>query len=101
MTITLNNRYVFDDLRRLGAPPAFLLHEVKSQAGTVFRMPCIVGMTAMYLLYAMLMFGNDGQLTMGELSGLGVCLVILFMMAGIFYAVYRITVRKMCGELGI
>jgi hypothetical protein len=64
-------------------------------------MPCIVGMTAMYLLYAMLMFGNDGQLTMGELSGLGVCLVILFMMAGIFYAVYRITVRKMCGELGI
>lgn len=101
MTITLNNRYVFDDLRRLGAPPAYLLREVKSQAGTVFRVPCIVGITAMYLLYAMLMFGNDGQLVIGELGGLGVCLVILFVIAGIFYTVYRITVRKMCGELGI
>ncbi|MDE7185018.1 MAG: ABC transporter permease, partial [Lachnospiraceae bacterium] len=101
MTIALNNRYVFDDLRRLGAPPAFLLREVKSQAGTVFRTPSIVGMTAMYLLYGMLMFGNDGQLVPGELAGLGVCLIILFAMAGIFYAVYRVTVRKMCGELGI
>ena len=101
MTITLNNRYVFDDLRRLGASPAYLLREVKSQAGTVFRMPCFVGMTAMYLLYVMLMFGNDGQIVPGELAGLGACLVILFVMAGIFYVVYRMTVRNMCGELGI
>ena len=101
MTITLNNRYVFDDLRRLGASPAYLLREVKSQAGTVFRMPCFVGMTAMYLLYVMLMFGNDGQIVPGELAGLGACLVILFVMAGIFFVVYRMTVRKMCGELGI
>lgn len=71
MTITLNNRYVFDDLRRLGAPPAYLLREVKSQAGTVFQVPCIVGMTSMYLLYAMLMFGNDGQLVMRELGDSG------------------------------
>lgn len=101
MTITLNNRYVFDDLRRLGAPPAFLVREVKSQAGTVFRMPSVVGMTAMYLLYVMLMFGNDGQLVMGEVAGLGVCLIILLVMACIVYAVYRITVQKMCRELEI
>ena len=62
-------------------------------------MPSVVGMTAMYLLYAMLMFGNDGQLVMGEIAGLGACLIILLVMAGIFYAVYRITVRKMCEEL--
>ena len=101
MTITLNNRYVFDDLRRLGAPPAFLVREVKSQAGTVFRMPSVVGMTAMYLLYAMLMFGNDRQLVMGEIAGLGACLIILLVMACIVYAVYRITVQKMCRELEI
>ena len=64
-------------------------------------MPCFVGMTAMYLLYVMLMFGNDGQIVPGELAGLGACLVILFVMAGIFFVVYRMTVRKMCGELGI
>ena len=101
MTIALNNRYVFDDLRRLGAPPAFLVREVKSQAGTVFRMPSVVGMTAMYLLYAMLMFGNDGQLVMGEIAGLGACLIILLVMACIVYVVYRVTVRKMCRELEI
>ncbi|MDE7324656.1 MAG: ABC transporter permease [Lachnospiraceae bacterium] len=101
MTIALNNRYVFDDLRRLGAPPSFLVREVKSQVGTVFRMPSIVGMTMMYLLYALLMLGNDGQLVSGEIGGLAVCLVILLLIAGIFYVVYRYTVRKMCGELGI
>ena len=37
-TIALNNRYLFDDLKKLGASSAFLTREVKSQCKKVFRL---------------------------------------------------------------
>lgn len=101
MTITLNNRYVFDDLRRLGASPAFLKREVRSQAGSVFRIPSLVGMGAMYFLYILIMLANDGRLASGELAGLAACLGMLLLMSAVYYIVYRYTVRKMCAELEI
>lgn len=101
MTIALNNRYVFDDLRRLGASPAFLLKEVTSQSTKVFAIPAGVGMGAMYFLYVLLMIGNDGRLSTSELGGLTGCLGILLVLGLLFYLVYRYTVKKMAGELGI
>lgn len=101
MTIALNNRYVFDDLKRLGASPAFLKKEVKNQANTVFKIPAVIGLSVMYLLYVMLMFGNDGRLTMSEIGGLTFCLGILFLLAAIFYTVFRYTIKRMCMQLGI
>lgn len=101
MTLALNNRYVFDDLKRLGAAPAFLKKEIKSQASIAFKIPSIVGMSAMYILYAMIMFANDGQLVAGETAGLIICLGILILLGTIFYLVYRYTVRKMCVQLDI
>ncbi len=98
MTIALNNRYVFEDLKRLGASPAFLLKEIKGQAGPVFKIPAAVGMTAMYLLYALLMFGNDGKLTGSEIGGLAVCLFILAGIAVVYYLVYRCTVKNMYSQ---
>lgn len=101
MTITLNNRYVFDDLKKLGASPRFLKTEVRNQASKVFFIPSAIGMIVMYFLYAMIMLANDGKLTAGEVGGLGACLVILFLFAGVFYLVYRYTVRQMCKQLEI
>ena len=101
MTIAINNRYVFDDLRRLGASPTFLRREVKSQAGIVFKVPSLVGMGAMYLLYVLLMFGNDGRLIPSEIVGLAACLGILLLMGSVFYLTYRYTVKRMCMELKI
>ncbi len=101
MTITLNNRYVFDDLRQFGASPAFLKREVRSQAGSVFRIPSLVGMGAMYFLYILIMLANDGRLASRELTGLAACLGMLLLMSAVYYIVYRYTVRKMCAELEI
>ncbi len=101
MTIALNNRYVFEDLKRLGASPAFLKKEIKGQAGPVFKVPTLVGMTAMYLLYALLMFANDGMLTGSEIGGMAVCLLILILLAGIYYLIYRYTVKSMCRQLEV
>lgn len=95
MTIVLNNRYIFDDLKRLGAPPAFLLKEINGQAGPVFKIPTAVGMIAMYLLYLLLIWGNDGKITGGEIGGMIVCFFILSGVAVIYYLVYRYTVKNM------
>ncbi len=101
VTIALNNRYVFDDLKRLGAPPAFLLKEIRGQAGPVFKIPASAGMILMYLVYALMMFGNDGKLTESEIAGLAGCLLILVAIALAYYLVYRRTVKSMCGQLEI
>lgn len=95
MTIALNNRYVFEDLKRLGAPPAFLLKEIKGQAGPVFKIPATVGMIAMYLLYMLVLLGNDGKFTGGEIGGMVVCLFILAGIAVVYYLIYRFTVKNM------
>ncbi|MCI8615813.1 MAG: ABC transporter permease [Lachnospiraceae bacterium] len=99
MTIVLNNRYVFEDLKRLGASPGFLLKEIRSQAGPVFKIPAIVGMGAMYFLYILLMYGNDGKITASEAGGLAVCLFILMGIGLIYYAVYRLAVKNMCHQI--
>lgn len=99
ITIAINNRYVFVDLKRLGASPRFLLKEVRNQASKVFVVPSAIGMTAMYLLYLMLMYGNDGRITNSEIVGLGVCLMTLVLFVGIIYAVYRKTISVMRKQL--
>lgn len=101
MTIALNNRYVFDDLKRLGAPPAFLRKEIRGQAGPVFKIPAVVGMTLIYLLYILIMVGNDGKLTYSEIASLSGCFFILAALAAIYYLVYRYTVKSMYRNLEI
>lgn len=101
MTIALNNRYVFDDLRKLGASPSFLRKELKNQAANVFKTPAAIGMGAMFFLYFLLMYGNDGVMTIGEIGGLAVCLVLLAVIGAIIHGLYRYTMKNMAGQLGI
>lgn len=100
-TIALNNRYIFEDLKKLGAPPAFLKNEVKSQCGNVFRTPALVGTTAMYILFAMILYGNDGRIIRTEWLALLVCLMVLVAVGLGIYMVYRATVRNVERRLGI
>ena len=98
-TIALNNRYVFDDLKKLGAPPVFLKKEIRRQCCTVIRTPSIIGITGMSMLYAMIMFANDGMLSMSEVKGLGTCGLVVCGIAVLLYAVYRGTVKSLVREL--
>lgn len=100
-SIALNNRYIFDDLKKLGASPAFLDKEVRSQCTNVFKMPALVGATAMFLLYAMILYANDGRLLKTEWAAMGLCLCIIAVIGGVIYAVYRSTVKAIKGQLRI
>lgn len=100
-TIALNNRYVFDGLRRLGASPAFLSKEVKSQCRRVFTVPSVSGLAIMFLLYVMLQYANDGALTFSEIIALLICLGISCLTAAVIYLVYRATVKTVKRQLDI
>lgn len=100
-SIALNNRYIFDDLKKLGASPAFLDKEVRSQCINVFKMPALVGTTAMFLLYAMILYANDGRLLQTEWAAMGLCLCIIAVIGGVIYAVYCSTVKAIKGQLRI
>lgn len=100
-SIALNNRYIFDDLKKLGASPAFLDKEVRSQCTNVFKMPALVGTTAMFLLYAMILDANDGRLLQTEWAAMGLCLCIIAVIGGVIYTVYRSTVKAIKGQLRI
>lgn len=101
MTIAINNRYVFDDLKRLGASPAYLHKEVRSQSSKVFTVPSIVGMGMMYLLYCMIMYANDGKITGSEIAGLIVCFGLMGALALVIRLVYSRTYIKMTRMLKI
>ncbi len=100
-SIALNNRYIFDDLKKLGASPAFLDKEVRSQCNNVFKVPSLVGMFSMFLLFSMILYANDGRMLREEQAAMGVCLVILGVIGIIIYAVYRSTVKAIKEQLGI
>ena len=100
-TIALNNRYIFDDLKKLGASPAFMAKEVRSQCNNVFKIPAIVGMAAMMVLFSLILYGNDGKIVFTEVITMGICLGILAVIGGIVYAVYRRTVKAMRKRLNI
>lgn len=100
-SIALNNRYIFDDLKKLGASPAFLDREVRSQCGNVFRVPSLVGTSAMFLLYSMILYANDGRMLPTEWMAMGVCLCVTVVIGGVIYAVYRSTVKSIKAQLEI
>ena len=101
MTIALSNRQVYDDLRRLGAPSAYLFRSVRGQVSKVFLTPAVVGTAAISAFYAMIMYFNDNRFTPGELAGMGVCAAVIAALSLVLYAVYRLTRRSVCRSLGI
>lgn len=100
-TIALNQRYVFDDLKRLGASPDFLRNELRNQCRIVVQIPSMVGITCIYLLYCLVLYGNDGKLTFTEISGLAVSLILQILLAGIIYLIYQKIVSILQQQIGI
>ena len=101
MTIALNNRQVYEDLGKLGASRAYLYASVKGKVSRVFTVPVITGTGAIYAFYAMIMYANDGRLSPGEVAGMGACLLLILAVSLLMYAVYRLTLKRVCRALNI
>lgn len=101
MTIALTNRRVYDDLRHLGAPRAYLYRSVRSQVKRVFLVPAVTGTALIYAFYAMIMYFNDDRITDTEIAGMIACLGVIAAVSALLYGVYRVTLQKVCGALDI
>ena len=97
ITIALNNRYVFEDLKRLGASNAYLKREIRRQVSKVFTIPSILGTSTMYLLFIFILVMNDGyaKITPTEFKGLVACFIVIMGIGAIIYAVYESSLRQM------
>ena len=101
MTIALTNRQVYDDMRKLGAPNAYLYASIRGQVSKVFLVPALTGTGLIYGFYAMIMYFNDNRLTVQELAGMAVCLALVAAVSTLFYGVYRFTLRSVCRGLKV
>ena len=101
MTIALTNAQVYDDLRHLGAPNAYLYNSVRGQVKRVFLVPIIVGTTLIYCFYMMIMYfnGDPAGITSGEFAGLVTCFGVIVAVSALLYGVYRITLKRVCAAL--
>ena len=100
-TIAALNRYVFEDLRRLGASPGFLRREVRNQCGKVYQIPFLTGSFVMYLFFLMVFYANDGKYVSSEFLALLICLGILAVLGGLLYGIYQKTLSGILRELKI
>ena len=103
MTIALVNARVYDDLRHLGAPNAYLFRSVRGQISRVFLVPAIVGTGLIWAFYMMIMYFNGAPygFTSAELAGITSCAAMVAGVSVLLYAVYRITRRSVCRALHI
>lgn len=103
MTIALVNARVYDDLRHLGAPNAYLFRSVRGQISRVFLVPAIVGTGLIWAFYMMIMYfnGDPYGFTSAELAGITSCAAMVAGASVLLYAVYRITRRSVCRALHI
>ena len=101
MTIALTSARVYDDLRHLGAPNAYLFRSVKGQVSKVFLVPAIVGTAVISAFYVMIMYFNDNRFTPGEVAGMGTCAAVAAALSLVLYGVYRLTRKSVCRRLGI
>lgn len=101
MTIALTSRQVYEDMRKLGAPNAYLYDSIRGQVSKVFFVPALTGTSLIYGFYIMIMYFNDNRLTLQEVAGMAVCLALVAAVSGAFYGFYRFTLRRVCRELHV
>ena len=100
-TIALNNRYLFEDLKRLGASPEFLTQEVKKQCTSVFLTPSVVGITAMGFVFFMILFINDNRISHSEVTSILLSITSFAVLGMFLYGVYRATVQAIKRQLSL
>lgn len=101
LTIALNNRQVYDDLRHLGAAPNYLYRSVRGQISKVFGVPSLIGTLLICAFYVMILFLNDNQITQSEISSLSSCLIVVLGISAGIWSFYRLTLHKVCGMLNV
>lgn len=106
MTLAITNEWVYQDLRKLGAPGKYLYKTVRGQISRVFRAPILIGTLMILGFVVLILMGNGigsgaGGISPYELAALGNCCLIVAAISAALYALYRGTLRAVCRKLKI
>lgn len=101
ITIAMNNRQVYDDLRHLGASQKYIRRTVKGQVSKVFGVPAFVGTLLTFAFFIMILSLNDGRIIQSEISALITCFFIVLGLSAVIWAFYRHTLNKVYKMLKI
>lgn len=95
ITIAMDNRQLFEDLRRLGTDDAYEEKMIKVQLRKIFAYPVAAGCTVVGLFSLFLTYFNDMRLQAFEVNMLLLEVLLMIFIAGVLYVVYRIAYGKM------
>lgn len=94
ITIAINNKTLFHDLKNLGANNKYIEKCIKVQLKKIFTIPTIVGSITIYLFYFLILYGNSGSISSSEYIALGINLGIIVIVSFFMYLIYRISLKK-------
>lgn len=101
ITIAMNYKQIFVDLRRLGGNKAYICFCIKSQLKKIFFYPYLVGSALIYICIAMIFKVNDGRILSYEWKALFINLLIAVLIGLYIWGVYRLTYCKFKKIIGL
>lgn len=101
ITVATDNKALFESLTKLGASPAYNKNILKKQLRKIFQYPAIIGCAIAWLYALFMSIFNDRSLSYSELLNLGYLGLLILLIWGVLYAVYRRALRKSQQILGI
>lgn len=96
VTIGLDNKQLFSDIKKLGASNKYIENNIKKQLAKVFIYPTVIGSAFIYMMFFMIFYGNggDGSITYGEMLGLLVGLFIILVTILFMFITYKFSLSK-------
>lgn len=96
ITIAINNKQVFEDLKRLGGNRKYLRKSVKAMISTVYIVPTIIGSALIFAFYMMIMMFNSGNMDISasEQTAIIIDLGMIAGLSAILWVAYKSTMRR-------
>lgn len=101
ITIAMDNRQLFEDLKKLGADDAYEDKVVRVQLRKIFAYPVAMGCIVVGIFSLFLTYFNDMRLQAFEVSMLLMEVFLMAIIAGVMYGVYRLAYGKTKRIVGI
>ena len=101
ITIAVDNCQLFEDLKRLGANNAYRERAIRVQLRRIFAYPVAAGCTIVAVFSLFLTYFNDMRLQVFEVKMLLMEVLLMMVIAGVMYAVYRVAYSRTKQIVGI
>lgn len=101
ITIAMDNCQLFEDLKRLGADNVYRERALRVQLRRIFAYPVAAGCMVVAVFSLFLLYFNDMRLQAFEMKMISLEVVLMMIIAGVMFAVYRVSYRRTMQIAGI